>query len=96
VNVIGDKRVQCHAVLVTSICIAVNYYYYYYLTAIRLTPGGSSTHLHTNSTQNTADGTHMRLFQNEFRFNPEEVPLDGVNLFLTVMRHRRTDFGKEN
>jgi hypothetical protein len=34
------------------------YYYYYYLTAIGLTPGGSSIHLHTNSTQNTEDGTH--------------------------------------
>jgi hypothetical protein len=35
------------------------YYYYYYLLAILLTPGGSSTHLHTSSTQNTEDGTHI-------------------------------------
>jgi hypothetical protein len=34
------------------------YYYYYYLAAIGLTPGGSSTHLHTNSTQITEDRTH--------------------------------------
>jgi uncharacterized membrane protein YczE len=32
---------------------------YYYLTAIWLTPGGSSTHLHTNSTQITVDGTYI-------------------------------------
>jgi hypothetical protein len=37
------------------------YYYYYYLTAIGLTPGGSSIHLHTNSTQNTEDGTHITM-----------------------------------
>jgi hypothetical protein len=37
------------------------YYYYYYLTAIGLTPGGSSIHLHTNSTQNTEDGTHITI-----------------------------------
>jgi hypothetical protein len=34
---------------------------YYYLTAIVLTPGGSSIHLHTNSTQNTEDGTHITI-----------------------------------
>jgi hypothetical protein len=34
------------------------YYYYYYLTAIGLTPGGSSIHLRTNSTQNAEDGKH--------------------------------------
>jgi hypothetical protein len=32
---------------------------HYYLTAIGLTPGGSSTHLHINSTQNTEDETHV-------------------------------------
>jgi hypothetical protein len=37
----------------------VDYNNYYYLTAIGLTPGGSSTHLHTNSTQNTEDGTRI-------------------------------------
>jgi hypothetical protein len=26
-----------------------------------LTPGGSSIHLHTNSTQNTEDGTHITI-----------------------------------
>jgi hypothetical protein len=36
-------------------------YYYYYLTAIGLTPGGSSIHLHTNSTQNTEHGTHITI-----------------------------------
>jgi hypothetical protein len=30
-----------------------HYKYYYYLTAIGLTPGGSNTHLQTNSAQNT-------------------------------------------
>jgi hypothetical protein len=35
--------------------------YYYYLTAIGLTPGGSSIHLHTNSTQNTEDGTQIKI-----------------------------------
>jgi hypothetical protein len=44
------------------------YYYYYHhhhrcccLTAIGLTPGGSSIHLHTNSTQNTEEGTHITI-----------------------------------
>jgi hypothetical protein len=40
------------------------YYYYYYLTAIGLTPGGSSTvHIYTrtNSTQNTEDGAHITI-----------------------------------
>jgi hypothetical protein len=37
------------------------YYYYYYVTAIGLTSGGSSIHLHTNSTQNTEDGTHITI-----------------------------------
>jgi hypothetical protein len=37
------------------------YYYYYYLTAIGLTPGGGSTHLHTNSTQNTEKGTNKTV-----------------------------------
>jgi hypothetical protein len=37
------------------------YYYYYYVTAIGLTPGGSSIHLHTNSTHNTEDGTHITI-----------------------------------
>jgi hypothetical protein len=31
------------------------------LTAIGLTPGGSSIHLHTNSSQNTEDGTHITV-----------------------------------
>jgi hypothetical protein len=38
-----------------------HYYYYYYLTAFGLTLGGSSIHLHTNSTQNTEDGTHITI-----------------------------------
>jgi hypothetical protein len=42
-------------------CYYYYYYYYYYLTAIGLTPGGISTHLHTNSTQNTEDGTHITI-----------------------------------
>jgi hypothetical protein len=37
------------------------YYYYYYLTATGLTLGGISTHLHTNRTQNTEDGTHITI-----------------------------------
>jgi uncharacterized protein YceK len=33
---------------------------YLFLTAIGLTPGGSSTvHLHTNNTQNTENGTYI-------------------------------------
>jgi hypothetical protein len=37
-------------------------YYYYYLTAIGLTPGGSSNiYLRTNSTRNTEDGTHITI-----------------------------------
>jgi hypothetical protein len=35
--------------------------YYYYLTAIGLTPGGISIHLHTNSTQNTEEWTHITI-----------------------------------
>jgi hypothetical protein len=40
------------------------YYYYYYLTAIGLTPGGSSTvHIYTqNSTQNAEDGAHITIY----------------------------------
>jgi hypothetical protein len=41
--------------------ITLSHYYYYYLTAIGLTPGGSSTHLHTNSTQNTENGAHITI-----------------------------------
>jgi hypothetical protein len=36
-------------------------YYYYYITVIGLTPGGSSMHLHINSTQNTEGGTHTKI-----------------------------------
>jgi hypothetical protein len=32
-----------------------------YLTAIGLTPGGSSTHLHTNGTQNTENRTYITI-----------------------------------
>jgi hypothetical protein len=39
------------------------YYYYYYLTAIGLAPGGSSTHLHTNSTQNIKQYTELTSFK---------------------------------
>jgi hypothetical protein len=43
----------------TGIDIVLYYYYcYYYLNVIGLAPAGSSTHLHTNSTQNTEDGTY--------------------------------------
>jgi hypothetical protein len=38
-----------------------SYYYYYYLTAIGLTPGGSSINLYTNSTQNAEDGTYITI-----------------------------------
>jgi hypothetical protein len=37
------------------------YYYYYCLNAIGLKPGSSGIHLHTNSTQNTEDGTHVTI-----------------------------------
>jgi hypothetical protein len=46
-------------------------YYYYYLTAIGFTPGGSSTHLHTNSTQNTTDGTHNNYKEKNWVVNWE-------------------------
>jgi hypothetical protein len=46
------------AVFCSSFYYYYYYYYYYYLTAIGLTHGGSSVHLHTHSTQNTEDGTH--------------------------------------
>jgi hypothetical protein len=42
------------------------YYYYYYVTAIGLTPGGSSIHSHTNSTQNTEDGTRITITRKKF------------------------------
>jgi hypothetical protein len=32
-----------------------------YLTAIWLTPGESSTHLHTNNTQDTENGTYITI-----------------------------------
>jgi hypothetical protein len=41
------------------------YYCYYYLIAIGLTPGGSSLHLLTNSTQNSEDGTHITITMSE-------------------------------
>jgi hypothetical protein len=44
------------------------YYNHYYLTAIWLTPGGSSTHLHKNRTQNTEDGTHIKITKKEKKF----------------------------
>jgi hypothetical protein len=35
---------------------------YIYLTAIKLTPGGSSTaHIYTNSTQNTENGSYITI-----------------------------------
>jgi hypothetical protein len=37
------------------------YYYHYYLISIELTPNGISTHLHSNSTQNTEDGTRITM-----------------------------------
>jgi hypothetical protein len=40
---------------------ALKEYYYYYLTAIGLTPDGSSIHLHTNSTQTREDETHITI-----------------------------------
>jgi hypothetical protein len=42
-------------------------WYDIHLTAIGLTPGGSSTHLHTNSTQNTENGTYITI--NKFKTN---------------------------
>jgi hypothetical protein len=59
----------CVYVDVFVVCVLVfdyyyYYYYYYHLTAIGLTPGGSSTHLHTNSTQNTEDGTCITMKKN--------------------------------
>jgi hypothetical protein len=41
--------------------IGDGHYYYYYLTTSVLTPGGSSIHLHTNSTQNAENGTHITI-----------------------------------
>jgi hypothetical protein len=47
--------------LLSSSSSSSSYYYYYYLTAIGLTPGGSSIHLHTNSTQKTQNGIHITI-----------------------------------
>jgi hypothetical protein len=44
-----------------SILTVYYFVYYYYLTVIGLTPVGSSVPLHTNSTQNTQDGTHITV-----------------------------------
>jgi hypothetical protein len=39
-----------------------------------LTPGGSSIHLHTNSTQNTEDGTHITItIKNNYKGQNWEV-----------------------
>jgi hypothetical protein len=54
----GEKLSQCP---VYYYYYYYYYYCYYYLTAIGLTPSGSSIHLHTNSTQNTEDGTHITI-----------------------------------
>jgi hypothetical protein len=37
------------------------YYYYYYLTAIWLTPGGNSIHLHTNNLHTTQNRTYITI-----------------------------------
>jgi hypothetical protein len=38
-----------------------------------LTPGGSSVHLHTNSTQNTEDGTHVTVKEKQLEGKNWEV-----------------------
>jgi hypothetical protein len=44
-----------------NVHICKHVYYYYYLTAIGLTPGCKSTHLHTNTTKNIENGTHITI-----------------------------------
>ena len=43
--------------------LSVNYDVLYLLTAIRLSPGGSNAHLHTNNTQNDTKQTIHRTTQ---------------------------------
>jgi nitrate reductase beta subunit len=53
-------------------------YYYYYFTAIGLTPGGSSKHLHTNSTQNTEAGTQITKTKKEKNYK-EKITITRKN-----------------
>jgi hypothetical protein len=52
------------------------YYYFYYLNAIGLSPGGSSTHLHTNSTKNTADGKNITFRKGEMFYKKIKIKLN--------------------
>jgi hypothetical protein len=68
VAIVWTDQLPVGRVAVVAVCVGRQwqncyyyYYYYYYLTAIGLTHGGSSIHLHTNSTQNTEDGTHTTI-----------------------------------
>jgi hypothetical protein len=65
------------------------YYYYYYVTAIGLIPGGSSTHLHTNSTQNTEDETHW-VVNWEVRAVPRVCELYPGICLTTEEKHGKT------
>jgi hypothetical protein len=59
--------------LLSTVRLFYYYYYYSYLTAIWLTPGSSSIHLHTNSTQNTEDGTHVTITRKKIRSYKEKI-----------------------
>jgi hypothetical protein len=60
-----STHLQLNKLLLALLQFYYYYYYYYYLTAVGLTPGGSRIHLHTNSTQNTKDGTHITITMNK-------------------------------
>jgi hypothetical protein len=61
---VNDFEMVPVAPIITGITLVLLHYilyYYYYITAIGLTPGGSSIHLHKNRTQNTEGATHITI-----------------------------------
>jgi hypothetical protein len=54
-----------------------------------LTPGGSSTHLHTNSTQNTEDGIHISVPKKKKVVNWEVRAVPRLCICLTTEEKAR-------
>jgi hypothetical protein len=61
---------RCGNIVLYKLLNSNNYHHHHHhhdrhLTAIGLTPGGSSIHLHTNSTQKTEGRTHITITRGE-------------------------------
>jgi hypothetical protein len=61
-----------------------------------LTPGGSSIHLHTNSTQNTEYGTHTHNNNNNNNniLQMGRHPVAVVTLHITYARTMKVDYSR--